>query len=209
MTPSGESWIISSIVFRHWAAVSRAFTELPRSSEQILHVEKYFSHEAPVKVDLANISDLLNTIDKLAASDKGWRRADYDIMGEHGYYVILDEFLKSSDESKRAAAGWGGDRYAVFEGPNGEVLLAMLSAWDTEKDAREFFEAYAKRTERRYPHGDGEGANGVTNSAEALNRSWRTGGDSVVMSLSGSRVMILEGLPAQANAKTIVKALSQ
>ncbi|MDX6611258.1 MAG: hypothetical protein QOD75_444 [Blastocatellia bacterium] len=205
----GLAWATSVYKQGHWAAVSRAFTELPRSSEQILHVEKYFAHEAPVKVELTNISNLLNTLGKPTASGKVWRRADYDIMGEHGYYVILDEFLKSSDESKRAAAGWGGDRYALFEGPNGEVLLAMLSTWDTERDAREFFEAYAKRTERRYPHAGGEEGTGAGNPPDSLNRSWRTGGESVVMSLSGSRVMILEGLPAQANAKTIVKALGE
>jgi hypothetical protein len=129
-------------------------------------------------------------------------------MGEFGYYLMLDEFLKASDESKRAAAGWGGDRYAVFEGPGGEVLLAMLSLWDTEKDAREFFDAYAKRTERRSPNAESEEATGDSKLPDSLERRWRTGGESVVMTLSGSRVMILEGLPAQANAQTIVKALA-
>ena len=81
----------------------------------------------------------------------GWRRLDYDVQGEWGFYLILDQFLKSPAESRRAAAGWGGDRFAVYEGPKGEVLIASLSTWDTENDAREFFDAYVKRTQLRYP----------------------------------------------------------
>ena len=79
-----------------------------------------------------------------------WRRIAYDVQGEWGFYLILDQFLKSPAESRRAAAGWGGDRFAVYEGPKGEVLIASLSVWDTENDAREFFDAYVKRTELRY-----------------------------------------------------------
>src|SRR5712664_3182297 len=43
-----------------WNEVSQAFTTLPQSSEQIMHAEKYFSHEAPVKVTLPDITALLN-----------------------------------------------------------------------------------------------------------------------------------------------------
>src|SRR5437016_7377791 len=80
-----------------------------------------------------------------------WKRLDYDVEGEWGFYLILDEFLKSPAESRRAAAGWGGDRFAIYEGPTGEVLFVSLSTWDTENDAREFFDAYVKRTGLRYP----------------------------------------------------------
>jgi hypothetical protein len=43
-----------------WDRVSKAFTELPQSTEQILHPEKYFAHEAPVKMTLPDITPLLN-----------------------------------------------------------------------------------------------------------------------------------------------------
>jgi len=67
--------------------------------------------------------------------------------------LLLDSatsFLNSDAESKRAAAGWAGDRYVVYEGSApGEVFMAQLTAWDTESDAREFFDAYVKRTKVR------------------------------------------------------------
>ena len=41
-----------------------------------------------------------------------------------------------------AAAGWDGDRYAVFEGPKDRLGLVWLTTWDSEDDAREFTTAY-------------------------------------------------------------------
>ena len=32
-----------------------------------------------------------------------------------------------------------------------EIFVAQMTAWDTATDAREFFDAYAKRTAKRYP----------------------------------------------------------
>jgi len=185
-----------------WRTVSQAFTELPRSTEQILHSEKYFAHEPVVKVALPDITNLLN---RTVPQEPNWRRVDYDVNGEWGYYLILDEFLKANDESKRAAAGWGGDRYAVYEGPNpGDVFIAQLSVWDSEKDAREFFEAYAKRTGLRYA-----GSSRSEASANGTSNAWRTSEGSVVMNLRGSRVLILEGLPVGLDPQNVARALGQ
>jgi hypothetical protein len=130
-----------------------------------------------------------------------WHRIDSDVNGEWGYYLVLDQFLAAPAESKRAAAGWAGDRYAVYEGPRGHVFLAQLAVWDTENDAREFFDAYVKRTELRYPGATrldpSDSKLGIGNSeAEARNiYSWSTGEGTVVMELRGLKVLILEGIP--------------
>src|SRR6266550_2142256 len=49
-----------------WNQVSEAFTTLPQSTEQVLHVEKYFAHEAPVKVTLPDITSILNNSERMA-----------------------------------------------------------------------------------------------------------------------------------------------
>ena len=46
----------------------------------------------------------------------GWKEIDSDVNGEWSYYLILDQFLNSPSESRRAAAGWAGDRYEIYEG---------------------------------------------------------------------------------------------
>ena len=216
----GEKWV--SVLYKQggWERVSKAFTELPQSSEQILHPEKYFAHEPPVRVTLPDIALLL---DRSSSSDvRGrrsggsqdlrsarlptWKRLDSDVNGEWGFYLILDQFLKSPAESRRAAAGWGGDRFALYEGPRGEAMLVSLSVWDSESDAREFFDAYVKRTELRYP--DAKSIEPTFNAqSPALSKSVLTSEGVVSMEVRGARVLILEGVPARADIKGLKAAL--
>jgi hypothetical protein len=190
----GTEWCTAVYGRGGWARISQAFTDLPQSTEQILHTEKYFQHEAPVKIGMPDLSRLLGS---------NWKRVDYDVNGEWSYYLILDEFLKSDAESKRAAAGWGGDRYAVYTGPKqGDVFIAQLTAWDTETDAVEFFDAYARRTERRYMD-----ASATENDKTGLRRAWQTSEGAVIMERRGQRVLILEGVPEKANVQALASAL--
>src|ERR1051325_3463029 len=184
----------------NWDRVSQAFTDLPQSTEQILHVEKYYAREAPVKLSMPDIASALGS---------GWKRVDYDVNGEWSYYLILDEYLKSPAESRRAAEGWGGDRYAVYESKNkGEVVIAQLTSWDTEADAIEFFDAYAKRTARRYA-GATETQQTPGDQASTI-RTWRTTGEgTAVLERRGARVLILEGLPDQVGTKSLLQTIWQ
>src|SRR5882672_6540089 len=62
----GTDWTKNLYKQAGWNPVSRAFTELPQSTEQILHPEKYLAHEAPVKVTLPDITSLLNSAERAA-----------------------------------------------------------------------------------------------------------------------------------------------
>ena len=193
----GSEW--ASRIYKRggWSLVSASFTKLPQSTEQILHPEKYLSYEAPVKIDLPDLRSSLGS---------GWKKIDTDVNGEWSFYLILDQFLNAPSESKRAAAGWAGDCYTFYEGPNAEDrLLVQLSAWDTEADAREFFEAYAKRTSLRYPDASEASENAASPQPESL--SWRTKEGAVVVELRGNRVLVVEGIPEKADKSTLVKAL--
>lgn len=193
----GLTWVQQIYKRGGWDAVSKAFTDLPQSSEQILHVEKYFAHEAPIKVGQPNIASLLG---------KDWRLLEKDVNGEWNYFLILDEFLKSEDESKRAAAGWGGDRFSLYENKEtGETLLAQTTVWDTEQDAREFFDAYTKRTARRYKLAEEVTANDDANAT--TRREWKTNEGDVVLERRGTSVVIVEGLPEKLRAEKILQAL--
>ena len=276
----GSDWTKNLYKQGSWDRVSKAFTELPQSTEQILHPEKYLAHEAPVKVTLPDIAPLLNAGSAQSAEVRdqrsevrsprpnrsrfsvtaqreqlwsaatrrrfalraiqseagssgldgqpltahhslltpGWKRLDYDVQGEWGFYLILDQFLKSPVESRRAAAGWGGDRFGVYEGPKGEVLIASLSTWDTENDAREFFDAYVKRTGLRYPRAEETPADPLTlnqplaGSMEIQKpmvdlRTFKTSEGAVIIELRGNRVAILEGVPDRIPETALLQAL--
>ena len=247
----GIYWTRSLYQRGGWNGVSQAFTALPQSTEQIMHPEKYFAHEGPVKVSLPDIAALLNAgsaggrgrgpgasrelgvrgqgavvrhnlslvtrhsspsflspVPQPPTAASAWRRLDSDVNGEWGFYLILDQFLKSPTESRRAAAGWGGDRYSVYEGPKGEVLYVSLSAWDTENDAREFFDAYVKRTELRYakvePLSSADSQPPAPNS-----RTFRTSQGTVVIELRGNRVATIEGLADRTDARPLLRAVWQ
>ncbi|MFN2511257.1 MAG: hypothetical protein ABR568_07405 [Pyrinomonadaceae bacterium] len=203
----GSEWATRVYKRGGWASVSQAFGKLPLSTEQILHPEKYFDYETPLKVTLPDVRTLLGT---------GWKRIDYDINGEWSFYLILDQFLNASAESRRAAAGWAGDRYALYEGPKpGNVFIVQVTVWDTQNDAREFFDAYAKRTWRRYPKAeatamtsaeDMKAVNGAGKSPVRKRHEWHTSEGGVVVEMQGSRVVIMEGIPENADTMALLKA---
>ena len=192
----GSAWATQLYKRGGWPMVSEAFTKLPQSSEQILHADKYFSYEPPVKLTLPEFKPFLGT---------SWKRIDSDVNGEWGFYLILDEFLENAEESKRAAAGWSGDRFAVYEGSRpDQVFLAQLTAWDTDNDSKEFFDAYAERTRRRYA----EARASEINTKELAQRlEWKASNGEVVLERRGTRVLILEGVPAGVDVSSVVRAV--
>ena len=193
----GLTWTRSLYQNGGWSAVSRAFKTLPQSSEQILHPPKYFIHEAPVKVSLPDLRSSLG---------RGWQRIETDVNGEWSFYLILDEFLKSASTSKQAAAGWGGDRYATYENASGQSLYVSLSAWDTAKDAREFFDAYVARTGKRYPRAAAEDPISTPQTPKR-SQHFETAEGGIAVELRGNRVLVVEGIPARANGRAIIRVL--
>jgi hypothetical protein len=190
----GSAWATQLYKRGGWEMVSQAFTKLPQSTEQILHADKYFAYEAPQKLVLPELKSILGP---------SWKRIDYDVNGEWGLYLVLDEFLNNVTESKRAAAGWGGDRFAIYETATpGETCIAQLTAWDTSLDAKEFFDAYAKRISKRYPE-----AKAAPGTAERM--EWQTANGAVAMEWRGSQVAIIEGIPQKANANTLFRMIWQ
>lgn len=126
---------------RSWPGINASYKSLPASTEQIMHPQKYLAGEAPVKIELADLTSALG---------RGWRQADTDVNGQFGYQVLLADFIPKPT-ARAAAAGWGGDRYALYENKEtGALALAQYTAWDTALEAREFFDAYLDRTEKRY-----------------------------------------------------------
>ncbi len=175
-----------------WELVSKSYEYLPKSTEQILHPEKYFAREEPLaKIEWKNISGFLG---------KNWKMIDHDVNGEWGYYLILDQFIQSTDESRRAVAGWNGDRYVLYEGPTkDDVLIAQYTYWDTEQDAQEFFDAYTKRTTKRYGTEPSMLASGA--------REWKSKEGTVIVERTGQRVLIIEGIPGNLKAEELLRRL--
>jgi hypothetical protein len=117
-----------------WDAVNDVFDNLPVSTEQILHPEKYDANEAPIAVTMPS--------DLAGGMGDGWSVALEDTWGEFQTGVWLGESGVEAAAATDAAAGWGGDRLALLQGPDDRWALAMQFAWDSGADA-DAFEAAA------------------------------------------------------------------
>jgi hypothetical protein len=108
-----------------WKPVDAAFRDPPRSTEQVLHPEKYFGAERdePERIELPALDGAL---------EGDWKELGRNVLGELQLSVLFD---------RGAAAGWDGDRYVVLEDAAGRVALAWLTAWDSTDDAGEFARA--------------------------------------------------------------------
>lgn len=130
-----------------WKAVNAAYTVLPASTEQILHPEKY-PKEAPITV----------SIDGSVAGElgPGWYEYDRNTMGEWYTYLILaagdnSVFRLPEENSKKAAAGWGGDTYVFLMNENSEdTAFVWLSTWDSKNDSNEFFTSSREYGSKRW-----------------------------------------------------------
>lgn len=117
-----------------YRAVDAAFRNVPVSTEQILHPEKY-PEDVPIAVDLPDLTQALGT---------GWEEVDRNVMGEWYSYLILSsayeqDFRLENDAAYEAAEGWGGDTYLIYHNPKTDgYAFVMRSAWDSTRDLDEF-----------------------------------------------------------------------
>ncbi len=127
----GLSFVQGLQVQGGWKAVDAAFANPPASTEQVMHPEKYASGEGPIAVTLPkDLATQLGT---------GWTTGLEDSFGEFQMGVWLKQNTSiSAADAKAAAAGWGGDRVAVVNGPDGAWGVVLRTAWDTPTDATEF-----------------------------------------------------------------------
>jgi hypothetical protein len=121
---------------------------------------------------------------------------------------VLEEYLNNMLESKSAAAGWGGDRFAIYQGPRpSDIFMAQLTVWDTAADAKEFFDAYFERTKKRFPTYSTFVANAFNNGEQR--NEWGVPAGRGVMEIRGSRVAIVEGVPAKVSRDKVLNMIWQ
>ena len=137
-----------------WEAVDAAYDDPPVSTEQILHPEKYLDRDDPTPVTLPDLAPTLG---------EGWDIVDEDVVGELQTAVLLANLqpgeaismtsgLNLPDEALAAAAGWDGDRYALWADDDEEVLV-WSSVWDSEQEATDFSHALQQREAARLSGG--------------------------------------------------------
>jgi hypothetical protein len=161
-------------------SLDEVFSRPPVSSEQILHPEKYLAGETPREVEA----------DVEGFADEGWGLTATTPLGEIGVRGLLMAGV-TTEEARRAAAGWGGDRSFVFEREGRAPLFVWKTVWDTPRDAQEFFRAYNATLQRRAAAGAPSGES---------EREWREGGLVTRVRVEGDAVTVVRCAEPDAEA---------
>ena len=116
---------------------------------------------------------------------------DDDELGEWALGEVLDSYVGEA-AARRLATGWRGDRYQVWEGGPGLLLLYRV-AWETEAIAEAFAQAYAGLMEKKYPALAGKAA-----KSRGSAWAWQDGPQRFLVERRGLEVVVLERVPANA-----------
>ena len=141
----GTATVARLVQRKGWGAIDDLYRTLPESTEQMLHIDKLLAREppTPTKMDSGALDPLMR--------DLGWHLVWHDNLGEAAFLAMLAE-VEDARPARRAAAGWGGDHFVVFEPADPasprSTMIAAATTWDTEADAREFTAAFVRYLEK-------------------------------------------------------------
>lgn len=158
-----------------WGAINQAWSNLPTSSEQIYHPERYVAGDVPQIVSVVPLTDTLGA---------DWQLVRQETAGEFFIREHLLLYLGEA-EAEAASTGWGGDQFAVYWNEAGsQVALLFRIAWDTAGDAAEFAAAYQTFNTTARRASLGQQADGGT--------CWQAS-DVVCLYAQGSETVIVRG----------------
>lgn len=120
-----------------WDDINASYQDPPRSTEQVMHPEKYLDAEPPLNIALPDVSPVLG---------QHWMPIYTSTGGQFLIQNYLDSRL-STREATQAAAGWGGDSFALYGDAGDHRLLLWAFRWDSQDDAEEFFDAHTELLE--------------------------------------------------------------
>ncbi len=123
------------------ADIRAAFEHPPRSTEQVLHPEKYWN---PLQSDEPRLLGF-----DLGSLPDGWKVQRQDTLGELMLAIVASardappidlNAMLGIGFTNEAVTGWGGDRLVLL-GKDGASWLRLATEWDSERDAAEFYGA--------------------------------------------------------------------
>ena len=174
--------------FRKWNSLEdaiRLYTDLPRSTEQFMHPEKYLAQRDDPTIVESQPPPMVLSIP--------WKSIYTNVLGELSLYLVLNRFIERH-KAVRATQGWGGDRFELFEHPNGSLAFVLRSVWDTEEDANEFAAAYSDVVQKKYPGAQLVNA-GDSRRTEGKELQWESDGNHIFLRVNGTQVEIIEVEP--------------
>ena len=165
-----------------WSAMSALYRDPPRSTAQIMDPAKRIGplREDPVAVNLPDLAGLL----------RGGTLVSEDEVGEFGLGAVIALHL-GEIEGRRAAVGWRGDRFQVWEDAAGHFVIACLVVMRDEQMAATVAGHLRDFVARRHP-----GLAAKMRAGGGGTTTWSDGGRASLVDRRGSQVLLLEQMPA-------------
>ena len=109
---AGSSFVAQMVSIGGWERVNEVYSDLPRSTEQILYPDKYLKRELPRDLDFPDLS---------ITALPGWVETRRNVMG-----VFFLDLLFGGYTVGQFIDGWVGDEYAIYErGMDNLMILKM------------------------------------------------------------------------------------
>jgi len=125
-----------------WESVNKIYSDLPASTEQIIHPEKYFiDRDEPVPVEATEYTAGLGT---------NWKITYKNVFGEFSLGLLLNLHL-TDERSRKSVTGWGGDQVLLLEKDSGENAVLVSTVWDSVDASEKFFAAMDEWFRQHYP----------------------------------------------------------
>jgi hypothetical protein len=166
-----------------WSSMSAIYRDPPRSTTQILHPEKYLdTREDPLPVAIPDLSPLL----------PGMQHVSEDDLGEYSLAAVLALHLGDT-EGLRAAQGWRGDRYRIWEDSTGRFTIVYRVIVADASAAGRLADELKASVERRHPELAGKASvrpHGLV--------TWSDDGRGFAVERRGPSIVVLEHVPVAA-----------
>ncbi len=179
-----------------WEDVNRAYQDIPVSTEQIMHPDKYFeARDNPTRITLPPLPEHVSS----------WKELERNTLGEFNIQLLIDGFLPVA-QARLAAEGWGGDRFVFYEDTEtGDTPLIWYTTWDTGQDAKEFFQIYRRMLEKRYKDHVSAPASpdSATSNAIQKNTTWSIETKNIFMEMRGNDVLVADGVTEELQQEII------
>jgi hypothetical protein len=174
----GSLFVLWAYAAKGWEGVNALYRHPPRSTEQVLHPERYYvRRKDPVRIEPWGLLRIL-----------GGRTVSSDTLGLHSIRQLLTGSL-AGEGPVNAGSGWAGDRLMIFSEGAG-LGIAWITAWESAAEAGEFYQGYRRVLERnrRVVMGPAEAA-----TAASAEGSW--------LESKERFVFFLDGLPPERSGK--------
>lgn len=169
--------------FKDRRAGQSVYEDIPVSTEQVLHPVAFFARrDAPTSIETGKLV--------------GGTPVYENTLGEFETRLFIYQHLGDQNESVRAATGWDGDRYVLFNTGTGQGLV-WVTVWDSAVEAGEFYDIANQALEKRF---------NTRATSGKLSKTYSPAGRSVQLStteIAGRPAVIFVDVPAGASTNVL------